>query len=210
MLESKRDMQKEVLPTTRQSYRQAAQVLGRAFVDDPVSVAVYRNFSPDRRVRALTVDFTAEVLLCVRKGYPLQVNGDGKVNAAAVVYPPGAYPLPVSDQWMLLIKSILGNGFYDIRGWMQWLEEVDKIHPNEPHYYLEYLGVEPELQGKGLGSTILQQLVSKADEERVGCYLENANPRNTSFYQRFGFQIITEKEIIGIPSWFMWRPPNYR
>jgi ribosomal protein S18 acetylase RimI-like enzyme len=210
MLESKRDMQKEVLPTTRQSYRQAAQVLGRAFVDDPVSVAVYRNFSPDRRVRALTVDFTAEVLLCVRKGYPLQVNGDGTVNAAAVVYPPGAYPLPVSDQWMLLIKSILGNGFYDIRGWMQWLEEVDKIHPNEPHYYLEYLGVEPELQGKGLGSTILQQLVSKADEERVGCYLENANPRNTSFYQRFGFQIITEKEIIGIPSWFMWRPPNYR
>jgi hypothetical protein len=118
-------MQKEVLPTTRQSYRQAAQVLGRAFVDDPVSVAVYRNFSSDRRVRALTVDFTAELLLCVRKGNPLQVNGDGKVIAAAVIYPPGTYPLSVSDQWMLLIKSILGNGYYDIRGWMRWLEEVD-------------------------------------------------------------------------------------
>jgi hypothetical protein len=40
----------------------------------------------------------------------------------------------------------------------------------------------------------------------VGCYLENANPRNTSFYQRFGFQIVSEKEIIGLPAWFMWRP----
>jgi ribosomal protein S18 acetylase RimI-like enzyme len=135
------------------------------------------------------------------------MNGDGKVIAVAVIYPPGAYPLTASDQWLLLIKSFLGNGFYNIKGWMQWLEEVDNAHPKEPHYYLEYLGVEPEQQGKAFGSTIVQHLVSKADEERVGCYLENANPRNNSFYQRFGFQVISEKEIIGVPSWFMWRPP---
>jgi len=207
MLDFKNPRQKEVLPITRQSYRQAAQVLGRAFVDEPVSVAVYKSFSPDRRVRALTVDFTAEISICLRKGYPLQMNGDGKVIAVAVIYPPGAYPLTASDQWLLLIKSFLGNGFYNIKGWMQWLEEVDNAHPKEPHYYLEYLGVEPEQQGKAFGSTIVQHLVSKADEERVGCYLENANPRNNSFYQRFGFQVISEKEIIGVPSWFMWRPP---
>ena len=201
-------MLKEVLPTTRQSYRQAAQVLGRAFMDDPVSDAVYKNFSTDKRVRALTVDFFAEVSLCIRKGYPLQVNDDGKVVAAAVIYPPRAYPLSASDQWMLLIKSILGNGFYDFRPWMKWLEEVDKVHPDKPHYYLEYLGVEPAQQGKGLGSTILQHLIHKADEECVGCYLENANPRNISVYQRFGFQVISEREIIGIPAWFMWRPPR--
>jgi ribosomal protein S18 acetylase RimI-like enzyme len=138
------------------------------------------------------------------------VDGDGKVIAAAVIYPPGAYPLPVSDQWTLLIKSILGNGLYDIRGWMRWLDMVDKIHPKEPHYYLEYLGVEPEQQGKALGSTILRHLTRKADEEHVGCYLENANPRNLSFYQRFGFQTISKKEIIGIPSWFMWRSPDHK
>lgn len=85
-------IQKVVLPTTHQSYRQAAQVLGRAFVDDPVSVAVYRNFSPPKLVRALTVDFTAELLVCVRKGCPLQVSEDGKVLAAAVIYLLGAIP----------------------------------------------------------------------------------------------------------------------
>jgi len=203
-------MQKGVKPTTRQSYHQAAQVLARAFVDDPVTVASFRNFSPDRRVSALTVDFTAEVLVCIQRGCPLQVNEDGKVIAAAVIYPPGAYPLPVLDQWLLLIKSILGNGFYDIRPWMRWLAEVDQLHPKKAHYYLEYLGVEPEQQGKAVGSAILRHLVDKADEEQVGCYLENANPRNITFYQRFGFQIINEKEIIGIPSWFMWRPPDNR
>jgi ribosomal protein S18 acetylase RimI-like enzyme len=201
-------MQKEVLPTTLQSYRQAARVLGRAFVDEPVSVVVYKDFSADRRLRALTHDFTAEVKLCVRKGYPLQVNEDGEVVASAVIYPPGTYPLPTADQWVLLIKSILGNGMYDIRVNMRWLDEIDKVHPDEPHFYLEYLGVEPQQQGKGLGSIILQHLINKADDEHVGCYLENADPRNIPFYQRFGFQVISEKEILGIPSWFMWRPPG--
>ena len=91
---------------------------------------------------------------------------------------------------------------------MRWLDEIDKMHPVEPHYYLEYLGVEPEQQGKGLGSVIFQHLIDKADKERVGCYLENASPRNVPFYQRFGFQVISEKEIISIPAWFMWRPPR--
>jgi ribosomal protein S18 acetylase RimI-like enzyme len=201
-------MRNEVLPTTRQSYRQAAQILARAFVDDPVTVACFQNFSPDRRLNALIVDFTAELLVCLRRGYPLQVNDDGKVIASAVIYPPGAYPLPVWDQWLLLIKSILGNGFYGVSPWMRWLAEVEKLHPTKPHYYLEYLGVEPEQQGKKVGSALLRCLFDKADEEQVGCYLENANPRNIPFYQRCGFQIINEKEIIGIPSWFMWRPPG--
>jgi len=194
-------------PITRQSYRQAASLLARAFVNDPASVAVYRNFTPDRRERALTVDFSAEVLECVRRGYPLQMEEDGKLIAAAVIYPPGGYPLPVWIQWMFIIRSILGNGFYDIRSWVKWQNEVDKFHPNEPHFYLEYLAVEPEQQGKEAGSAFMREFTTKLDEEQVGCYLENANARNNPFYQRFGFQIMCEKEIIGVPTWMMWRPP---
>jgi len=201
-------MQKEVLPTTRQTYHQAAQVLGIAFEDEPVSVAVYHSFSPERRVQALTVDFSAELSVCIRKGYPIQINEDGKIVASAVIYPPGAYPLPTIDEWLIVLKSIIGNGLYDIRGWLKWLNEIDKHHPVEAHYYLEYLGVEPGYQGKGFGSAILKHLIDKADELGVGCYLENANPRNITFYQRSGFRIIRELEIIGIPTWFMWRPPG--
>jgi GNAT superfamily N-acetyltransferase len=67
--------------------------------------------------------------------------------------------------------------------------------------------VEPEQQGKAVGTAIMQHLVEKADEAKVGCYLENSNPRNLPFYQRFGFQTVIEKEIIGVPAWFMWRSP---
>jgi hypothetical protein len=40
--------------------------------------------------------------------------------------------------------------------------------------------------------------------------LENANPRNLPFYQRFGFQVLINKDIIDIPTWFMWRSPTVR
>jgi GNAT superfamily N-acetyltransferase len=200
----------EILHTTRQNYHQAALVLGKAFGDEPVSVAVYKKFSTAKRIQALTVDFSTELLICIRKGYPIQINEDGKVVAAAVIYPPGADSLSTIEEWLVLIKSILWNGLYDIRGWLKWSDEVAKNRPDDAHYYLEYLGVEPGYQGKGFGSCILKHLIAKADAQGVGCYLENATPRNLPFYQRFGFQITREKEVIGIPSWFMWRPPNKR
>jgi len=195
----------QVLPITRQSYRQAAFVLGKAFVDEPVSALIYRRFSPQQRVRALTVDFSAELLVNLRIGCPIQVEDDGSVAAAAIIYPPRTYPLPWYVGWIFLIKSVLRNGRYDIRSWIRWLNEVDKIHPTEPHYYLECIGVEPSYHRKGLGSLIMDHLITRADADRCGCYLENADHRNIPFYERFGFQIIDQKEIVGIPTWFMWR-----
>src|SRR5512136_2180640 len=100
-------MSTQLLPITAQDFHQAAQVLGNAFVDEPVSVAVYRDFTPERRARALAVDFSSEFAVCVRKGYPIQLRQDGRLVAAALIYPPGSYPLPAFDNWMFLLKSVL-------------------------------------------------------------------------------------------------------
>jgi hypothetical protein len=35
--------------------------------------------------------------------------------------------------------------------------------------------------------------------------LETASRVNLPLYQRFGFEIAHEEEIIGLPAWFMWR-----
>lgn len=197
---------RKVVRTERETWHQAAQVLGRAFLDEPVSQWIYRGLSPEKCLKNLVADFTGELSVAIRRGEPVHVNQNGKIAAAALIYPPGAYPLKGLDELRLLFWTIWGHSPYDLKAWMSWLEETEKQHPREPHYYLEYIGVEPSLQGNGLGSDILRHLTSEADKAQAGCYLETATRKNLPLYQRFGFQIIGEDEIIGLPAWFMWRP----
>jgi GNAT superfamily N-acetyltransferase len=197
----------QVQTTTRKTYRQAVKVLARAFLGEPVTGAVYRGLTTTQKEKNLTADFTGELAVCLRRGEPLEVLVNGAVRAAAVIYPPGALPLPRLDQWYIWWSSIWGHARYDLRKWAYWLEETEKLRPKHPHYYLEYMGVEPAFQGRGLGSFLLEDLTRRADQAGAGSYLETATPRNMSLYQRFGFQAIAEKKIIGVLTWFMWRPP---
>jgi ribosomal protein S18 acetylase RimI-like enzyme len=65
-----------------------------------------------------------------------------------------------------------------------------------PHWYLWVLGVEPEQQGRGTGSQLLQRVLLSAGAQRVPCYLETENPRNIPFYQKHGFRLIREMALV--------------
>jgi GNAT superfamily N-acetyltransferase len=92
-----------------------------------------------------------------------------------------------------------------------WLGGLSATHrAKEPHYYLRALGIEPALQGRGLGSMLLRPVLERCDREGVGACLEASEPRNVSFYQRHGFDVVAEAHLPrgGPPIWFMSRPPQ--
>ena len=68
------------------------------------------------------------------------------------------------------------------------LEEEKK--PSYPHWELGYIGVRPELQGKGVGSALLEHMLTRLDEINVPAYLESSNPVNQPLYERHGFRVI--------------------
>jgi hypothetical protein len=37
-------------------------------------------------------------------------------------------------------------------------------------------------------------------------YLETDKAENVRFYQKFGFTLVAEAEVLGVPNWFMSRP----
>ena len=201
-------MEHTILPVRDDTYQEAANVLGHAFIDNPIPVAIFQELPEVERQKRITVAFAADLEICAKIGKPLLIKENDNVVTVAVIYHPGSYPIPFINQISLLIKIIWGAGFYGLGRWMTYLLEIEKLHPKQPHYYLEYLGVEPAYQGKGLGSALLKLLTEKADTEQMGCYLENANPRNNPLYHRFGFETINEKDIIGVHNWVMWRTPN--
>jgi GNAT superfamily N-acetyltransferase len=94
-----------------------------------------------------------------------------------------------------------------VPGVMAGVDALEKQHPREPHYYLFVLGVEPSLQGKGVGSALLGPVLARCDAEGMPAYLETANPRNLPLYERHGFRVRAEFAVPhgGPLTWLMWR-----
>ena len=63
------------------------------------------------------------------------------------------------------------------------------------HWYLAGLAVDPEHQGKGYGSKLLNETLSNIDEEGLPCYLETEGEKNVAMYKHFGFKVIEEFTI---------------
>jgi ribosomal protein S18 acetylase RimI-like enzyme len=69
---------------------------------------------------------------------------------------------------------------------------IKKLYPDHDFMYLWYIGVNPEHQGKGAGSALMQEITAMADKRTQDIYLETSIKNNLPFYARCGFQIYTE------------------
>jgi ribosomal protein S18 acetylase RimI-like enzyme len=82
-------------------------------------------------------------------------------------------------------------------------------HPNEPHWYLPFIGVDPIHQEQGHGAGLIEHALAPCDRDRRLAYLESTNPRNISLYQRHGFEILATIQVGTSPPFFpMLRKPR--
>ncbi|WP_373696803.1 GNAT family N-acetyltransferase [Microvirga yunnanensis] len=73
------------------------------------------------------------------------------------------------------------------------------VQPDEPHWYLPLIGVNPAQQGKGYGSALLKHALRLCDEDGTLAYLESSNPKNIPLYQRHGFQVLGTIQVGNSP-----------
>jgi GNAT superfamily N-acetyltransferase len=80
------------------------------------------------------------------------------------------------------------------------LEQMTSYHPDEPHWYLPLIGVDPAYQGQGYGDALMTHALFQCDRDELPAYLESTNPRNISFYRRHGFELLGEIKIGSSPA----------
>jgi GNAT superfamily N-acetyltransferase len=86
----------------------------------------------------------------------------------------------------------------------------EQLHKREAvnHMYLMVIGVEPGRQGKGMGSALLEPVLSRADRDKLPCYLETATSEDVRFYEKNGFKVVKHDKVKKGPEfWTMRREP---
>ena len=193
----------------RGSIDRAAVTLERAFSPDPLFTWVFPD--PATRPAALQRFMRVPLEYGLRYG---RVTTSHEAKAASVWLPPG----PGMTIPRMIRSGMLGVPFRTGLGpfvkFMTANETMDKIHKArvpEPHWYLVVVGVDPELQGQGVGSAIVREGLAPADQESKPCYLETSEHSNLAFYERLGFVVLKEATLGkgGPKAWAMRRDPRH-
>ena len=179
-----------------------AEVLARAFYDDPVTAWFY----PDavRRMRHSRRFFRIRMRQLAADGF---VFTNAERSGAALWAPPGRWreDLRESLRMLPMLPALLPRIVSSTRA----VREIERRHPSGPHFYLSVLGTDPTQQGGGVGSALLTFMLDHCDETDTAAYLESSKERNVAFYARHGFVVKERIELPeGPPLWLMWREPR--
>lgn len=86
-----------------------------------------------------------------------------------------------------LIFTCVGIG--NIRKTLARESIIKRIKPSVPMHYLWFIGVNPQMQNKGIGSLLLRSVLEDSEKKGKPVYLETSTLKNLPWYKRFGFEI---------------------
>jgi ribosomal protein S18 acetylase RimI-like enzyme len=189
---------------------EAAAVLARAFHNDPLQRYVF----PDEGQRsALSPAHFEPIIRFGHLAAEVWIVGD-PIGAVAVWCPPTGGSI---DDVLLehagfsrLPQQIGEEPWQRFNQMIQHLEPFRLADVPGPHWYLMVIGVDSSRQGEGLGGTLVEHGLRKADADRVPCYLETCQPENVVFYRKHGFEVLRQgiEPVSGLGYWTFLRPPR--
>ncbi|HKE09939.1 MAG TPA: GNAT family N-acetyltransferase [Myxococcota bacterium] len=185
----------------------AAALLARAFEGNPLNLAAIRSPDAARRRRCNLQGMRCLLPVARTHGLVLGASLEGRLAGVLVAAPPYSYPLPAPPLWPRL-RALLSQGVGVARRWREAFESLDAHHPRAPHWYLGTLGVEPVLQGRGVGTALARSWLTRIDSDGVAAYLEIDRRENLPFYARLGFRPVADFHVLGIPVTAMERAPS--
>src|SRR5271166_1398555 len=184
----------------------AAGLLARAFESNPLNLAAIRSPDAARRRRCNLQGMRCLLPVARVHGLVLAASLEGQLAGVLVAAPPFSYPFPPAPLWPRM-RTVFSQGLAVARRWREAFESLDACHPTTPHWYLGTLGVEPSLQGRGVGTALAQNWLARVDPDGVAAYLETDRAENLLFYARLGFRPVAAFQVLGAPVTAMERAP---
>jgi GNAT superfamily N-acetyltransferase len=178
----------------------AAFVAARGMRDNPLHVAVIGD-DPERRVRVMHRVFSRLLTLPGRETLAAW-DGERLMGVADSADPGRCQPSP-RDR-LRLAPALVMAGTAAPR-MARWLSAWARHDPERPHSHFGPLAVDLDLQGQGIGTLLLATYCRRLDDADLLAYLETDKAENVRLYERFGFVVSAEADVVGVKNWFMTR-----
>jgi ribosomal protein S18 acetylase RimI-like enzyme len=167
----------------------AAAVIADAFATDPFWAWLF----PDADRRLVVRSWIRQLRIAyVPKGHSYV---DDTLSGAALWTPPGTWKLSPSQQLRLAPSYLRLLGPRRMRTASRAFAVIERGHPDEPHWYLSVLGVSPARQRSGIGRSLIEPMLERADREGMPASLETFKAENVPYYERFGFEVTLEDDV---------------
>jgi ribosomal protein S18 acetylase RimI-like enzyme len=183
----------------------ASQLVGLAFADNPNALAVTRG---NRGQAQRMIEAGASVAKLGRpSSHVLLAEQAGRVVGVLNAAEWPNCQLRLSEKIRTAPRMIRAMGSALPRQ-LKLLSIWARQDPRRDHWHLGPIGVHPELQGRGIGTALLDSFLTTVDQQGLPAYLETDVDRNVALYQTFGFEVIAEDNFNGVTNRFMWREPT--
>ncbi len=196
----------EISPLREDELRAGARLLARAFRENAMNRVVSPG-SPRRRERANEAGMRAVLPAARSAGSVLAAREAGRLVGVLIALPPGVVTVG-RPRWLDAMRILLVQGPGVAGRWSAVAEALQLHRPLAPHAYLATLGVEPDRQRAGVGRALVAQWLAAIDARRERAYLETDSSQNVRWYERFGFAVRAELEVLGVTVHLMERQPR--
>ena len=177
-------------------------LLTLSFMDNQsVNYIIRQDERKAKRIRAL-MDYSYEV--CKEFG-EVWLSDDAK--ACALVLYPQRKRTTIKSIWLDLKLIFQAIGLENIQKAFGRESKIKKQQPKINMMYLWFIGVDPEHQHLGIGSSLLKEVLEKAGNENLPTYLETSTLINLPWYEKYGFEIYNRLEL-GYTLFFLKHEPN--
>jgi GNAT superfamily N-acetyltransferase len=185
---------------------EVADLLARAYLENPLHVVVFGGTGPEQ-LRQHQALFSISLQLLNTGTKVVALDHRRIVGFAHWISYPGCRP---SEEAMRsaapeLLSELGSDVLPRVITWRRAWGEQD---PETPHSHFGPFAVRPEAQGQGFGRRLLEHYCDVVDRTGEMAYLETEHPQNPAIYRKAGFEVTAEREVLGLPSWFMMRAPR--
>jgi GNAT superfamily N-acetyltransferase len=191
-------MDVEIVSATHERVPELAELLGRAFADDPIITWPFPAASDVARATRLFEILDDEF---ARSDFLWEAP---PARGVAMWVPPDGFERYLDAELATRdpVTALTDDGGVRYQAFWDWIESN---LPDEPQWFLDHVAVAESERGRGIGSALIRFGLERAADDDVTVTLETARAWNVPIYEHLGFETYLEADAPdgGPHLWFM-------